>query len=257
MDRTNSETTMTRDEAKLLLGLFRPDLDDPADPLFSEALSLLESDPELAEWFADEKSFDREVREAFSADLPPSALRDSLLAGVKVIRPSIFSRTPWIPVVLAIAAALVLVLCVTSLMRPSSVVTDPALAALALKIPALTDAHDHALESPGDFAPIRTWLAEHGGASDFVLPQSLQHVAGVACEVSEIEGQKVTILCFDLGGDRLAHLYVVKAAESAPGADRQPSFFELNGVAVAGWRDSGFNYFLAERGPLESVRQLL
>ena len=248
---------MTRDEAKLLLGLLRPGLDDPADPLFSEALSLLESDPELAAWFKNEKSLDRGMRKAFSAVVPPSDLRDSLLAQDKVIRPSIFSRAPWLPAVFAVAATVALLGGVTSLMRPQSVVPDPALAALVLELPALTDAHNHSLKSTGDFAPIRAWLAEHGGASDFVLPQGLQNVAGVACEVSEIAGQKVTILCFNLGGNRVAHLYLVKASEQAPGSEGHPSFLELDGVAVAGWRDSGFNYFLAERGPLESVRQLM
>jgi len=248
---------MTRDEAQLLLGLFRPGLDDPADPMFSEAFSLIESDPELAAWFEREKSFDRGMRAEFAAVAPPFNLRDSLLAHEKVIRPSIFSQAPWLPAVLAAAATVALLLGVAALMRPSSMVSDPALAALALKVPALTGAHNHSLESPGDFEAIRAWLEEHGGAADFSLPQSLQHVAGVACEILEVEGQKVTILCFDLGGDRLAHLYVVKASGDSQGADRQPSFFEMNGVAVAGWRENGYNYFLAERGPLESVRRLL
>lgn len=248
---------MTRDEAKTLLGLFRPDLDDPADPLFSGAFTLLESDQELAAWFKQEKAFDEEVRNAISSVAPPPALRTALLAEDKIIRPSFFSRGHLLPVALAAAAAVALLIGVTWLMRPSSVVTDPALAALALKIPALTDAHEHPLASSGDFTPIRKWLAEQGGAADFVIPEGLQHAAGVECEVAEIEGKKVTILCFDLGGDRTAHLYVVGPSNGKPEADLPPSFFELEGVAVAGWRENGLAYFLAERGPLESIRRLL
>ena len=247
---------MTHDEAKLLLGLFRPDHDDPADPLFAEALSLLESDRDLAAWYASDKSLDREMSAALREMVPPLHLRDSLLGQRKILRPAFFGAYRWLAPVLALAAVLVL-LAAIDFAKPKAKPTDPVLAALALKIPALTDAHNHPKAVAGDIAPLRSWLAEHGGASGFQLPKSLQDAAGMACEVTEVEGRKVTILCFDIGVDRHPHLYVVETPGNQPDPDGRPVVSEIDGVAVASWRQNGLTYFLAERGPIESVRNLL
>jgi len=249
---------MTRDEAKLILDLFRPDQDDPADPVFAEAFSLLQSDTELAAWFEAGKLFDKELRAAARSIEPPPGLRESLLAGSKVIRPSFFPGGPWLAPALAIAAALAALLAIASLMQPSAgVIKDPVLAAIALKIPALTDLHHHSKSSSGNMEVIRSWLAENGGVSGFRIPKGLEDAAGVACEIAEIEGHKVTILCFELGGDRTAHLYVVSNPSSETGEVPKPAFFERDGVAVASWQVGGLSYFLAERCPMESVRRLL
>ncbi|MFA7344379.1 MAG: hypothetical protein WC003_08755 [Terrimicrobiaceae bacterium] len=248
---------MTRDEAKLLLGLFRPDQDDPADPLFAGALSLLATDAELAAWSEREKALDREMRDAVRDVAPPSGLRDSLLAENKIVRPSRFSSAPWLVPALAIAAALAVLISLASLARPVPVATDPALAALTLRIPALTGAHDHAKSTAGSLAPLRSWLAEHGGSSGFTVPKGLQNAAGVACEVTSVEDRKVTILCFDLGGKRHPHLYVVDTHGIKPGADGRPTFFQIDGVSVASWSQGGLTYFLAERASLDAVRHLL
>ena len=248
---------MTHDEAKLPLGLFRPDQDDPADPLFSEALAQMESNQDLASWFAREKSLDQEMRSAVKEMMPPSSLRDSLLAKNKIIQPSIFSQSRWMAPALAIAAALILLVVMSALIRPHAPGVDPVIAALTQKIPALTDAHNHAKATSGDFAPLRSWLAEHGGASDFQIPKSLQNVGGVACEVTEVEGRKVTILCFNVETGRHPHLYVVETPGSQPDPAAGPVFTEIDGVAVASWQENGKTYFLAERGSMESVRNLL
>ncbi len=243
---------MTLDEAKLLLGCFRPDVDDPADPLFADAFSLLAAEPELAAWFEKEKSFDRDMREALREIRPPADLRDALLGENKVIRP--FSFRPYAPL-LAIAAILVALVAVGGLFRPSSVTDDDAaLAALVRKIPEMTVAHSHSMASGGNFAPIRSWLAEHGGISDMTIPEGLKNAAGIACEVTEIEGRKVTILCFDRKNHQPVHLYVMQASPSSP--EQGPSFFEVDGVAVATWRDKDLVYFLAGKGPINSIRPL-
>lgn len=247
---------MTREEAKLILGLFRPDQDDPADALFAEALRLVESDQELALWFEAEKAFDARTRDAVRQIAPPPGLRESLLAENKILRPSFFSGR--YSAALAIAAVLVALVGIAALMRPSAgVLADPALAALALKIPALTALHDHSKSSPGDMDVIRAWLAANGGQAGFTIPNGLKNAAGVACEVTEIEGKNVTILCFEIGNNRIAHLYVVETPSSNPGTGGKPAFFELDGVSVATWHERGLSYFLAERGPIASVRGLL
>lgn len=243
---------MTHDEAKLLLGCFRPDVDDPADPLFADAFSLLATEPELAAWFEKEKSFDRDMREALREIRPPADLREALLGENKVIRP--FSFRPYAPL-LAVAAILVALVTVGVLLRPPSVTDDDnALTALVRKIPELTVAHSHSMESGGNFAPIRSWLAEHGGISDMTIPEGLKNAVGIACEVTEIEGRKVTILCFDRKDHQPVHLYVMQASPSSP--EQGPSFFEVDGVAVATWRDKDLVYFLAGQGPIDSIRPL-
>ena len=49
---------MDREQAKEILLRYRPGCDDTADPQIAEALWLLDQDPELAGWFAEQQRAD-------------------------------------------------------------------------------------------------------------------------------------------------------------------------------------------------------
>ncbi|WAC19859.1 hypothetical protein OVA24_00520 [Luteolibacter sp. SL250] len=70
---------MDKDEAKFLLGSFRPDGADAGDEDFAAALQLAAEDRELGEWLAGERSMDAAFAAALGSVAPPASLRDDIL----------------------------------------------------------------------------------------------------------------------------------------------------------------------------------
>src|SRR6185295_12013962 len=96
---------MNNQEAKFILGAYRPDGSDATDPMFAEALTMVERDPELRDWLERQRAFDRAVAAKVRAIVPPAELREAILAGGRASRPR---RLWWTnPVVLVAAAAMV------------------------------------------------------------------------------------------------------------------------------------------------------
>lgn len=71
---------MDNEEAKLILGSFRPDGADANDPAFAEALALAAEDRGLGEWLARERATDATFAAALGDVEIPEDLRDSILA---------------------------------------------------------------------------------------------------------------------------------------------------------------------------------
>lgn len=71
---------MDKDQARLILGSFRPDGADAADDDFADALKLALEDRELGEWLAAERAFDAMFAKCLSSVSPPPALRDTILS---------------------------------------------------------------------------------------------------------------------------------------------------------------------------------
>ncbi len=75
---------MQRDEAKHILELCRPGIDDDRnDPLIAEALALLDTDPELKAWFDEQQALDARIAGVYDAIEPPADLKASILAGMR------------------------------------------------------------------------------------------------------------------------------------------------------------------------------
>jgi len=249
---------MDSEQARLILGAYRPGRDDAGDALFAEALAQMERDPALAEWFSDQNAADESMRSAMRSIQPPAHLREAILSSAK-ITPFPTARFSWSrPAWLAVAAAVVIGLGAGFFFSSGQGGKLP-LAALDAEIPRLTDAHKHAVESgAGDLDKIRAWLAANGGAADFAVPGGLKSRGGVACEIASVRGQKVSILCFGLGGGRTAHLYVVDRSQlSDPPPVGTPEIRQQGAYATASWSDGGHSYILAQRGDADSLRGLL
>ena len=76
---------MDKLEAKIVLQALRPnDLDDTERPAFTEALALVETDPDLKAWWEAQQAFDRAVVAKLKEVPIPDDLRASILAGRKV-----------------------------------------------------------------------------------------------------------------------------------------------------------------------------
>src|SRR5690349_14229916 len=80
---------MTPEQAKDILAVFRPGIDDKDDPLFAEALAVADTNPELNAWFTESLAFDRAMKAELGKVVAPASVRGAILAEQKIFRP------PW------------------------------------------------------------------------------------------------------------------------------------------------------------------
>ncbi|MGH7997549.1 MAG: hypothetical protein ACREFX_14475, partial [Opitutaceae bacterium] len=96
---------MNNDEAKFILGGYRPGGRDAGDAAFAEALDQARRDPSLAAWLERSQAFDRAISERLKTVAPPADLRQAILAGGRLSRGSRpRRRSRSLPVWLALAA---------------------------------------------------------------------------------------------------------------------------------------------------------
>ena len=97
-------------EAKEILGCYRRDLDDAAEPRLAEALEFARQDPALARWLDEQTAVDAALREQFQRIPVPDDLRDKILARLRVNRRvDVRWRRPSLAAVAAGLAALAVV----------------------------------------------------------------------------------------------------------------------------------------------------
>jgi len=248
---------MNREEAQFILRAYRPNSEDAHDPQFQEALALARQDPVLGHWFAQEQAVDRAFAAKLRSPPIPSDLKQQLLLARSTIR-----RVPWWrrPAGLGMAASLgVLIVVAASLIRSDRAARDSeALAAFRTAMTrAALDMSAHADTWGLDAAGYRTWLSEHRGESDFILPAGLADKRISACRIVSWDQHRVTMLCFKFGGAHL-DLFVLDAAD-LPGLspDLKPALFADGAMATATWQRNGKVYLLAGAVPLSDLQALL
>jgi hypothetical protein len=239
---------MDNEQAKLILQAYRPGGEDADDPFFSEALEQARVDPDLAKWFAEQRAFDEAMRKALQESTPPTGLRDSILLAKKISTLSRLqpSRPYWQrPGVMALAASIVVLLAVLIQQGADHYLGQP------MTVDAFTqqvlDLKERVSLGKMSSNPteLRAWLAERGAPSDFELPRGLRDAHGLGCQSYTIGGVKVSLLCFMLGEDQFAHLFVVDSdALKDPAPNAKPVIRTEGGIALATWTLGGKSYVL-------------
>ncbi|HSI83927.1 MAG: hypothetical protein ACAI35_18860 [Candidatus Methylacidiphilales bacterium] len=166
-----------------------------------------------------------------------------------------------LPLWMALAASVIIALGVSYYFLAGSGAGSQPLpfAAVSAEVPRMTQTHHHAFGSKrNDIAEIRVWLKANGGTPDFDLPKSLEGFKGVNCEVANIRGLRVSVICLAMNGGRVVHLYVMDRARlTAPPPLLKPEFSQKGLYAMASWSDQRFSYILSEPGSEEKIRTLL
>jgi hypothetical protein len=245
---------MNNQEAKFILGAYRPDGQDAGHPMFAEALGQVERDPELRTWFERQRKFDTVTAEKIRVIAPPPELRAAILAGVRASRP----RTRWWanPLWIAAAAAVALITTV-SVMVPRS--RGPAIAELAsFALNDLHQAHNEHVGHPPGLRPLQTQLSEtrtplttHGA-----IKVDLEELRRKNCRSIRLGGREVFEICFNRDGTWY-HLFAARRADFAPGeVDPKALIKSLGEFAVTAWADSDLVYALVAPGS-EALRRLI
>lgn len=80
-------------EAKQILSAYHSDKEHFSDPHMLKALSMLETHPELAEWFEGQLAFDGQVKKALASMEAPSHLREAISKDYRKTRRNTVIRT--------------------------------------------------------------------------------------------------------------------------------------------------------------------
>jgi hypothetical protein len=247
---------MNNQEAKFILGAYRPDGRDAGDPAFTDALAHAERDPELRAWLEQQRKFDTSVSTKLKEVAPPAELRAAILAGARASQPR---RQWWMnPAWMAAAATVAVLAAVSVTLRQSrEAPTVAQLTAFAMKD--LAEAHDGHVGYPPEFAGLQTQLASV--ALPLTTPGSmsidLDELRRKNCRSVTVAGREVFEICFQRDGTWF-HLYAARRSDFAPGAVDAKSLIASTGdYAATAWADSKNVYALVTHAGKEALRRVI
>ncbi len=248
---------MDNQEAKFVLSAYRPGGQDATDPRFSQALEQARRDPMLEHWFRDSIAFDAAIAEKLHAVAVPSDLRNDILAGVRVSRPSQWA-SPLLK--LAIAAALLMAAIVGSLILRE--VTKPRLAGWQTNalgtISSLVNGRSNFDAQSHSASELVNWLQTNGAPAAERLPRNLETLESLGCKTFLWNQELVSVICFKRPDGGLIHLVARKPSAAADPALRgEPKLVQQGAWATATWREGDMVYMLAMEGSREQVRSYL
>lgn len=243
---------MDKAQAREILLSYRPGRDDTSDPQIVEALRLLDQDPELARWFADQQRADEVIRARLRATPVPADLKQRILAEQKIVRPDFVWRRP----VLMAAAAAVIVLGLISLwaFRPGA--GDGVSAYRAEMVRLVENGYTMSVRA-NNFDQLRQILTEKKWPSDFIVPDRLRNVTVVGGSALEWKGHKIALACMK-DHSRGLWLFVVEdtAFQRAPNSET-PRVQMVSASPTAVWSQSGNTYLFTAQGDEAFLRKYL
>ncbi len=248
---------MNNQEAKFILGGYRPGGRDAGDKMFCAALEQAKADPSLAAWLARAQAHDVAVAGKLAQIAPPAELRAAILAGARVSgkgaqSPSIWRRPIW----LTLAAAAVVVLSFSLAVWPNrSEAQVNRLADFALR--------DTAHEIHGGHGPeqgaLQTLLGQRTTRLAQGVPVDFATLKATGCRTVQFQGKDVLEVCFVRDG-LVFHLYVLRSSDfpklpvGAP-----PAMKQRDGLCCASWGDAKeqVSYVVVSEAGADAIRNLL
>jgi hypothetical protein len=240
---------MNHDEAKFILGVYRPDGRDAGDAAFVASLAEAEQDPALGAWLKRERALDESLS-AKLAELPVPDIRQQLLAGVRASqRRQVWWRsTVW----LAAAAVLAVLIGVVGHRRSAAAGFGSGDLAAFARNDLATDAKDHRGAVPG-LARLQQHLADPATRLSAGVDADLATLRQDGCRVVKVSGHDVYEVCFARDGE--FHLYVAARADFEMA--REPVLVIQGGLASASWADDRYVYVAVTDRGLAALRRVL
>lgn len=244
------------------------------DQEVQQALKLAAADPELAQLQEEIKLFDEAFADSLrSLPVPPTLYKDILDAAERQRRSKASSRKTtsrdkilrWFhPAAFAAAAAIILFLALsfTFWNRPGTTPAAPAFASDSDRLLETTQrlyANLRPSFNSQDSDQIVNYLRENGGVIPARMPQKLSLDQSFACDVMEVEGNKVSIICFrSPDGSGKIHLFTfAKTAFPEIDIPPAPALHSSGKAASAVWSDQSSIHVLYSDHGEENLRQVL
>jgi hypothetical protein len=250
---------MTSEEAKVVLGAYRPGDDSAA---VRDALAHAKTDKGLAAWLAEQQAFDKAMSQAVLEQSVPRELKALILqeqplvtGGASYASPRAgFRPNRRMAVGLALVAAALLTGAVLTMLhhRASRSVDD---FRIAMVQELWGDLGEHVTFTSSDVGEVRQWLKSKGACDDLVIPAAVQDMRIRGARVVNWSDQKVASLCL-LGNGKHLHLFVVPTAtlDTASLAD-MPDFEKCNGWRTVAWTYGENTYLLGGMNFLAFIKK--
>jgi hypothetical protein len=244
---------MDSQQAKEILLSYRPGVDDAKNPAIVAALSQLERDPELANWFQQVQEADRAIRSQLRETPVPFGLKQRILAEQKVARPDFGWRKP----VLIAAAAAVVMLGVLSAWIVNRSASNGLNAYRADMVRYVSSSYSSTFLKATSFDELRQVLAARQWPTDFIIPDHLQSVTVVGGGAVEWKGHKVALACMKEGRHGLWLFVIEKSALPDAPKTETPQVKEVESEPTAAWSQDGKSYLFTVQGDEAFLRKYL
>jgi uncharacterized membrane protein YbaN (DUF454 family) len=230
---------MNTDEAKQILLLYRARDAQEHDPEMLAALELAKRDPELHQWFEDLRRAQAVIQDKLRHSPVPSDLKDSILAGRKIVRPALWWHQPaW----LAAAAAVVLLIGLAPIAlrrQPSDQFT---LYRARMVRMALHEYHIDIVTN--DLQQVRHHLAAKGSPANFPIPTSLKNLAVTGGGHIRWGKAPASMVCFDRGDKQMLFLFVINP-DAIKGEPHKPELAKIGALQTVSWTEDTGTYVVA------------
>ncbi len=275
---------MQRDEAKQLLELCRPGHDeDRQDPALAEAFALLKSDAALRAWFDEQQAADARISESINSIEPPSDLKASILAGMRLHQANASSEHAeaaipfpeqkigaprnsnwWLSPWTGIAALFVIMMVILNVPKGESSAPNqanqPALAGLPPVIQFLSQEIDSLKSRDFDKRDnqadhLQTFLASTQAPSPASIPDCLGKMPTIGCVTFEYEGSKLSMICFKDG--EVYHLITADKATYPGALSTEPEVFQCKDKAFRVWVEGEQVKILTVHGTKEDIPEFI
>ncbi len=251
---------MTREEAQLILGVYRPGTSDADDPFFAEALALALTDQELGRWFADEQSFDQIIATNLSAATsnipePPAALLESLRSapGADRVVSWNFRRALALAACVALLAALA-----TYALVPRGFDSSVSLADFRSEMVGFVKIPPSLELETTDLAEVRSYLRANSRVRAVSVPDGTGELPPIGCRTLVFRGHPVALICFKREDGELVHLLAApRDAIGELASLPKPAYAAVGDWATASWTTDDQIYLLATKGNREKLQEYL
>lgn len=227
-------------EARFILEACRAGDLDASEPKIAEALQAMESDPELARWFAASQDFDRVVTARLKAVPVPEDLVARIHAGQSTVAaPRGWRRREW----LGLAALLLLLAALAAVLLPAPKFrSGPAdLAAFRNDMADFMDHRwDHSFDlADPEFAKVKQWLESRTDSIQIDVPLTLAASRTIGCKTFNWRGSTATLICFmPKNAGTVVHILIVNRSALTDAPADEPQLARLTNWNSAAWSRS-------------------
>jgi hypothetical protein len=235
---------MTTAEARQILLLHRPGVEESGDPQMAEALAMTRRDPELSRWFEEHCAFQNAMREKFRQMEVPSHLKEEILSRMeperKIVRPAFWLRPAWLATA---AAAAVLILGFGAWwLKPAH--PDRFANYESRMVGAVLREYTMDIQT-NNLRAVRQHLAAEGAPRDYSIPRGLQKLTLTGGGTLHWRGNPVAMVCYDRGDKQMLFLFVMDRSAVKDAPPEAPETATVLGLSTASWSAGDKTYLLA------------
>jgi len=245
---------VTSHQARQVLLIHRPWVDDSTVPEVAEALALCRNDAQLREWFETHCATQEAVRDKLRSIPVPAGLREQILSErIIPVQKSAWRRSPLVGAIAGVIVVLAVILTIQPYLPGPG--EDLSLAGYRQRM-VRTALKSYAMDlETNDLAQVRAYLAQQNAPADFELTDALADTELVGCGLLRWQGHPVTMVCFKTGkpldppSKSDLFLFVISSRDlQDQNAPAGAELAQVSDMTTASWRTQDKVYVLAGFG---------